>query len=267
MAARPEVYFESAAIIVTLVLAWDKFWNCAHAARPVQPSKRCSTSIPKQRGVCVQMDQMKKSPWIMSSAATDLRVRPGDRVPVDGIVEEGNSAVDESMITGESMPVEKSAGVKVVGGTVNQTGSFIMRAEKLGSETLLAQIVRMVAEAQRSRAPIQSLADKVSGYFVPGSRTGGGSYIYRLGHLGSRAALCICSGQCRGSAHHRLPLRFGTGHSHGGDGRHRTRRTCGRSGKKRRSAGTHGESRHAGARQNRHPDRREAADDVNTCYW
>jgi Cu+-exporting ATPase len=96
-----------------------------------------------------------------------LRVRPGDRIPVDGIVEEGNSSVDESMITGESMPVEKSPGTKVVGGTVNQTGSFIMRAEKLGSETLLAQIVRMVAEAQRSRAPIQSLADKVSGYFVP----------------------------------------------------------------------------------------------------
>jgi Cu+-exporting ATPase len=86
---------------------------------------------------------------------------------VDGTVEEGASAVDESMITGESMPVEKAPGIKVVGGTVNQTGSFIMRAEKLGSETLLAQIVRMVAEAQRSRAPIQSLADKVSGYFVP----------------------------------------------------------------------------------------------------
>ncbi|MGZ7053784.1 MAG: copper-translocating P-type ATPase, partial [Candidatus Angelobacter sp.] len=96
-----------------------------------------------------------------------LRVRPGDRIPVDGTVEEGRSAVDESMITGESMPAEKGSGAKVVGGTVNQTGSFIMRAEKLGSETLLAQIVHMVAEAQRTRAPIQSLADKVSGFFVP----------------------------------------------------------------------------------------------------
>src|SRR5205807_4373959 len=101
------------------------------------------------------------------STGDRLRVRPGDRVPVDGAVEEGNSSVDESMITGESIPVEKQPGSKVVGGTVNQTGSFVMRAEKLGSETLLAQIVRMVAEAQRTRAPIQSLADKVAGYFVP----------------------------------------------------------------------------------------------------
>ena len=110
---------------------------------------------------------MKRFPLDHIQRGDRLRVRPGDRVPVDGVVEEGSSAVDESMITGESMPVEKSPGTKVVGGTVNQTGSFIMRAEKLGSETLLAQIVRMVAEAQRSRAPIQSLADKVSGYFVP----------------------------------------------------------------------------------------------------
>ncbi|HKT17288.1 MAG TPA: heavy metal translocating P-type ATPase [Stellaceae bacterium] len=96
-----------------------------------------------------------------------LRVRPGDSVPVDGAVTEGRSAVDESMVTGESMPVEKEAGAKVIGGTINGTGSLVMRAEKIGADTMLARIVQMVAEAQRSRAPIQRLADVVSSWFVP----------------------------------------------------------------------------------------------------
>lgn len=96
-----------------------------------------------------------------------LRVRPGEKVPLDGIVTEGKSAVDESMVTGESMPVMKEAGDKVIGATMNQTGSFVMKAERVGKDTMLSQIVHMVAEAQRSRAPIQRLADIVSGWFVP----------------------------------------------------------------------------------------------------
>jgi Cu+-exporting ATPase len=96
-----------------------------------------------------------------------LRVRPGEKIPVDGVVLEGRSAVVESMVTGEAMPVEKTAGSRVIGGTVNATGGFVMRAERVGGETLLAQIVRMVGEAQRSRAPIQRLADLVSAWFVP----------------------------------------------------------------------------------------------------
>jgi P-type Cu+ transporter len=96
-----------------------------------------------------------------------LRARPGERVPVDGVVLEGASAVDESMVTGEPIPVEKVTGARVIGGTVNGTGGFVMRAERVGAETLLAQIVRMVAEAQRSRAPIQRLADQVAAWFVP----------------------------------------------------------------------------------------------------
>jgi Cu+-exporting ATPase len=96
-----------------------------------------------------------------------LRVRPGEKIPVDGVVTDGNSAVDESMVTGEPVPVEKTSGEKLIGATVNGTGSLLMRAEKVGSDTLLSQIVRMVSEAQRSRAPIQKLADVVAGYFVP----------------------------------------------------------------------------------------------------
>ena len=96
-----------------------------------------------------------------------LRIRPGEKVPVDGVVEEGNSSVDESMVTGEPIPNEKAAGAKVVGGTINGTGTLLMRAERVGSATLLAQIVKMVSEAQRTRAPIQRLADRVSGIFVP----------------------------------------------------------------------------------------------------
>ena len=94
-------------------------------------------------------------------------MRPGEKVPVDGVILDGESSVDESLMTGEPIPVEKSSGAKVVGGSVNGTGTFVMRAERVGSETLLSQIVRMVSEAQRSRAPVQKLADRVSGYFVP----------------------------------------------------------------------------------------------------
>ena len=120
-----------------------------------------------------------------------LRVRPGEKIPTDGVVTEGRSSVDESMVSGEPIPVEKTVDAKVVGGTINGTGSFVMKAERVGADTLLAQIVKMVSEAQRSRAPIQRLADKV-GFLL---RSGGAGvlrhHIYSLGHL--RPSACLCA--------------------------------------------------------------------------
>lgn len=163
---RPGVYFETSAIIVTLVLLGQVLE--LRARRQTGGAIRALLDLSPKTARLIQSDGIDQEiPLERVHKGDRLRVRPGERVPVDGVVDEGSSAVDESMITGESIPVEKSSGSQVIGGTLNQTGSFVMRAERLGAETLLAQIVRMVSEAQRSRAPIQSLADKVSSYFVP----------------------------------------------------------------------------------------------------
>ena len=129
-------------------------------------SKRCWVLQRKLR-IEFEMARSMKSRWTKSKRETCFAYRPGEKIPIDGVIVDGKSNIDESMITGEPMPVSKQAGEKVIGATVNQTGSFLMRAERIGSETVLAQIVQMVADAQRSRAPIQKLADTVSGYFVP----------------------------------------------------------------------------------------------------
>jgi len=163
---RPDVYFEVSSGIVTLVLLGQVLE--LRARRQTSSAIRGLLDLSPKTALRIRPDGGDEEILLEQVRAGDrLRVRPGAHVPVDGTVEAGSSAVDESMITGESLPVMKAAGDRVIGGTVNQTGSFIMRAERLGAETLLAQIVRLVAEAQRSRAPIQSLADKVSAYFVP----------------------------------------------------------------------------------------------------
>ena len=160
------VYFEAAAIITVLVLlgqvlelrARSQTSGAIKALLGLAP--KTARLIREDGGeIDVPLDQVKPG--------DRLRVRPGEKIPVDGVVLDGHSFVDESMVTGEPIPVEKRPGSRVTGGTVNGTGGFVMRAERVGSETLLAQIVRMVSEAQRSRAPIQRLADQVSAYFVP----------------------------------------------------------------------------------------------------
>jgi Cu+-exporting ATPase len=160
------VYFEAAAVIVTLVLL-GQVLELRARSRTGAAIKSLLGLAPKTARRITRDGSEEDVPLDEIQIGDRLRVRPGEKVPVDGVVLEGNSAIDESMITGESVPVSKSEGDKVVGGTVNGTGSLIMHAERVGADTLLAQIVRMVAEAQRSRAPIQKLADLVAGYFVP----------------------------------------------------------------------------------------------------
>ncbi len=166
MSGQPEVYFEPAAVIIALVLlgqvlelrARKETGGALRALLSLTP--RTAQRLEDRGGeVEVLLEQVR--------VGDRLRVRPGEKVPADGVLLEGHSSVDESMISGEAIPVEKNAGAKLTAGTVNGTGAFVMRADRVGAETLLAQIVRMVSQAQRTRAPIQRLADRVASYFVP----------------------------------------------------------------------------------------------------
>jgi Cu+-exporting ATPase len=160
------VYFEAAAVITTLVLLGQVLELKARSQTGA--AIRALLGLAPKTGRLVIGDGREEDvPLDQIHPGDRLRVRPGEKIPVDGVVIEGHSAVDESMMTGEAIPVEKAPGNQVIGGTINKTGTFIMSAERVGSDTLLAQIVQMVAEAQRSRAPIQRLADRVSAYFVP----------------------------------------------------------------------------------------------------
>ena len=160
------VYFEAAAVITTLVLLGQVLE--LRARQQTSGAIRALLNLAPQQAHLLTADGREQDVTLDKVKPGDqLRVRPGERVPVDGVIREGASAIDESMITGESMPAEKSLGDKVTGGTLNTSGSFVMEAERVGSETMLAQIVKLVSEAQRSRAPMQRLADRVASYFVP----------------------------------------------------------------------------------------------------
>lgn len=162
---RVALYFEAAAVITALVIVgqWLEARARSQTGQAVQAllglAAKTARRVVDGREEDVPLDDVRRGDV--------LRVRPGEKIPVDGVLTDGTSTVDESMITGEPVPVAKVSGDPVVGATINQTGAFLMRAEKIGSETLLARIVQMVAEAQRSRAPIQRMADRVAGWFVP----------------------------------------------------------------------------------------------------
>jgi len=166
MYGTPEVYFESSAVIITLVLLGQVIE--LRARKRTGGAIRALLELAPKTARIVRDDHTEEDiPLDRVQPGDRLRVRPGTKVPVDGTVMEGYSSIDESMVTGEPIPAEKSQGSRVTGGTVNGNGTFVMRADKVGEDTLLAHIVRMVSQAQRSKAPIQRLADRVSSYFVP----------------------------------------------------------------------------------------------------
>ncbi len=166
MGGLPDVYFEAAGAIIALVLL-GQVLELRARSRTSSAIRALLDLSPKMARIMRDDGSEYDVPLDQVKVGDKLRVRPGEKIPVDGAVLDGLSSVDESMVTGESIPIEKRAGDKVIGATVNGTGWLLMRAERVGSETMLAQIVKMVSEAQRSRAPIQQLADKVAAWFVP----------------------------------------------------------------------------------------------------
>jgi Cu+-exporting ATPase len=213
---EPVVYFEAAAIITTLVLL-GQVLELRARSRTSSAIKALLGLAPKTARQLREDGTEEDIPLEHVHPGDRLRIRPGEKVPVDGVVLEGASAVDESMITGEPVPVEKTSGSRGTGGTVNGTGGLVMRAERVGSKTLLAQIVRMVGEAQRTRAPIQRLADTVSAYFVPAVIVIAALTFVIWSLIGPEPR----PGERRLRTHHRLPMCAGAGHTHVHHGRHR----------------------------------------------
>jgi Cu+-exporting ATPase len=166
MGNRPDVYFEAAAAIVTLVLL-GQVLELRARSQTSSAIRALLDLSPKIARLVAEDGSERDIPLEDVKPGDQMRVRPGEKIPVDGVVLTGSSAVDESMVTGESVPVEKTTDSRVIGATVNGNGSLVMRAERVGSDTMLAQIVKLVSQAQRTRAPIQRLADKVAGWFVP----------------------------------------------------------------------------------------------------
>ncbi len=220
MSGQLGLYFEAAAVITVLVLLGQVF--------ELKARSRASGAIKALLGLAPKTARRIAANGTESDVdlsaiqvGDKLRVRPGEKIPTDGVVSEGRSSVDESMVSGEPIPVEKTKDANVIGGTINGTGSFVMKAERVGADTLLAQIVKMVSEAQRTRAPIQRLADTVASYFVPAVLASAVIYFHRMGDLRTAASLCPCPGERSRRPHHCLPLCFRACNANGDHGRYR----------------------------------------------
>ena len=245
-------YYETASVVITLVLLGR--WLEARARGRTSEAIRRLVGLAPRTARVLRAGAEIDVPTAEVEVGDLVRVRPGERLPVDGVVVEGGSTVDESMLTGESMPVDKAPGAVVSGGTVNGTGSFVFRATRVGSETTLARIVALVEEAQGSRAPIQRLADRVAAVFVPvvlviAALTFAWLVARRPG-AGARAR----AHQRGGRAGHRLSVRDGAGHADGHHGGDRARRRARRADPQRRGARAAERGDDRGLRQDRHPD-------------
>ena len=248
------VYFEVAAAIVALVLLGE--WLELRARGRTSAAIRQLLGLAPKTARRVNEDGSEQDvPLAHVHVGERLRVRPGEKIPVDGRVVEGRSSVDESMLTGEPMPVDKAPGDRVVGATINQTGTLIVRAERVGADSMLSQIVALVAQAQRSRAPLQRLADRVAKWFVPVRDRHRSADFRGLVVRRPRTATGICARQCRVCIDHCLPLCARSRDTHLHHGGKRTRCAARRAFPRR--AGDRGlaQGRYVGARQDRNHHR------------
>ena len=217
----PDVYFDTAGAIIVIILL-GRLLEARAKGRTSEAIKKLLGLQPKT-AIVIRGEQELDIPIEDVQIGDIVIVRPGEKVPVDGTVVEGNSSVDESMVTGEAIPVEKKSGDEVIGATINKTGTFKFKATKVGKETILAQIIKLVEDAQGSKPPIARLADQIASYFVP-AVIGIALYLYRLVSLRTRTSLDLCVTQFRGRNDHCLSLCARLSYRHLHHGRNRQRR-------------------------------------------
>jgi cation transport ATPase len=248
------VYFEAAAVIVTLILL-GRYLEALAKGR-TSAAIRSLLGLQPKTARLVRGEGVEDVPIEAVQPGDLIQLRPGDRAPVDGVVTEGGSYVDESMISGEPVPVQKSPGAEIIGGTVNTTGALVFRAERTGADTVLAQIIALVEEAQAAKLPIQALVDKVTGVFVP-VVMGIAALTFLIWLIWGPARPHLRAGQCGRGADHRVSVRHGFGHADLDHGGRRARRGAGRvvsqgrcaAGAVRRARGRPGQDRHAHRRR------------------